>query len=79
MKDDIVYIKDYYKNRVKYNHEICLITDYDKDVINNSVFISIKDNKYIDEAINNGAKTIIYNNTIKQSFTKMSLILFILA
>lgn len=70
MKDDIVYIKDYYKNRVKYNHEICLITDYDKDVINNSVFISIKDNKYIDEAINNGAKTIIYNNTIKQSFTK---------
>lgn len=63
------YIKKYYPNKeIKYNHDITIITDNDKDVIPNSVFVAKKGYTYdgitfIKNAIDAGAKTIIYNNS----------------
>ena len=44
---------------VKINHVVSMITDDSKECISNSVFIACAGKKYINEAINNGAKTII--------------------
>lgn len=55
------YLYTYYKKKLKYNHQVSLITDIYQDVIYNSVFVSIKGKKeleYIDKAIKNGAKTV---------------------
>ena len=58
-------IKDFYKNSKIINHPVTMITDVDKDVILNSVYFALKDDKYIDSAISKGAKTIVYNAKIK--------------
>lgn len=56
---------------VKFNHEVLYITDDSRDVIGNSIFFAIKGNtvdgnKKIDEAINNGAATIVLNKKINE-------------
>lgn len=58
-------------NQVDNNHEIYNITDNTLEVIDNSIFVAIKGYKIdghnlIDEAINNGAKTIILESKINE-------------
>lgn len=56
------------------NHHINELKDYSKDVVENDVFFAIKGdkndgNKYINEAIQKGAKTIVYEGQIvKESY-----------
>ena len=66
------FLKKYYPNlNVRYNHSIENITDYDKDVMTNGVFVSLSDLTYIENAVNLGAKTIVLNSKYKKSkFTK---------
>ncbi len=59
--------------KVKNNHEIFLITEDSKDCIENSVFFAIEGNRIdghnkIEEAINNGAKTIVLTKKIEEHF-----------
>ena len=67
------FLKKYYPNiKVKYNYDIDNITDYDKDVVEGGVFVSIGDLKYIENAINLGAKTIVLNKKYKNTkFSKV--------
>ena len=66
------FLKKYYPNlNVRYNHSIENITDYDKDVMTNGIFVSLSDLTYIENAVNLGAKTIVLNSKYKKSkFTK---------
>lgn len=63
------YLKKYYpKKRIRYPHNITMITDYNYDVIPDSVFIARKGYQcdgynFINDAIKRGAKTIIYNSS----------------
>lgn len=58
-------IKNYYSNqKINYNHYVSGITDKSKEVTKNNIFVAYKGYNnngfdYIDEAIKNGAKTII--------------------
>ena len=61
-----LYLDDY-KIDVKFNHQISKITDNSKEISKNSIFVCIDGinnfgSSYINEAINLGAKTIIYSN-----------------
>ena len=80
-----MYIKDllekaciYYESRLN-NHYINSIKDDSRGVVNNDVFFAIKggqvDGKnYVLEAINNGAKTIIYEGEISKEFHQINYI-----
>ena len=53
------------KTNYKNNHKVSKITDNSKDCINNSIFIVNNKNRcYLQEAINNGAKTFISENDL---------------
>lgn len=60
------YVNKYYPDfLINNDHKISIITDNSKDVINNAVFVAIKGYKingslFISEAIDKGARTIIY-------------------
>ena len=61
-----MFLSNIYKKRKIYDHKISKITDNLDEVINNSIFVAIKGYNfngldYINDAINNGAKTIIYD------------------
>ena len=66
-------VKEYFKKyypcvNIIENHEISDVFDNSKEVCHNSIYVYMLDNKnlkYIDEAINNGAKTIIIDNNVK--------------
>lgn len=64
------YIKKYYPGKIiKYPHGISRVTDYDQDVIKDSIFIAKKGYKfdgtmYIDSAISKGAKSIFYDKNL---------------
>ena len=65
-----------YSNEL-YNHPVNSLKDNSKSVLNNDVFFAIKgvqvDGKdYILEAINNGAKTIIYEGEIRKEFHQIN-------
>lgn len=60
-----MYLKEYYKKMRLINHKVSVISDYDQDIINDGIYVAIKDLTYIDNAIKKGAKTIIYNKKYK--------------
>ena len=71
------YLNKYYKNiLINNNHEVSLITDNSNYVIENSIFVAIKGYNYngisfVEEVINKGAKTIIYQNNDLKCFDFM--------
>ena len=67
------YYNKYFDKFIVNNHEITKVTDFSKDVSKNTCFVNLKDStddKYINEAIKLGAKTIItslnFNKEIKE-------------
>lgn len=61
------------------NHKINLITDDSKEIVNNSIFISIKGfthdgDKFIEEAIKKGAKTIIHEDFLSNKKSNINYI-----
>lgn len=62
--------------KIKDDHEISLITDHSKQVIKNSIYFYIidKDKTFIDEAIRNGAKTIILSNDIDFDYNNINIV-----
>ena len=67
------YYNKYFDKLIVNNHEITKVTDFSKDVSKNTCFVNLKDStddKYINEAIKLGAKTIItslnFNKEIKE-------------
>lgn len=65
------YLKKYHPQKmVKRNHEISVISDYDKDMVDGGVFVCLDNLKgfnknYIDNACKLGAKTIILKKNLK--------------
>lgn len=65
------FLRKYYPNiHIRYNHIIDNITDYDKDVNNGCIYVCLKDETYVDSAINNGVKTIVLDKLLKKNKIK---------
>lgn len=66
-----IYLKKYYpKYHCRNNHIVTNISDYDGDMTENSIFVACggymnSGEKFIDSAIDNGAKTIFYQSGMK--------------
>lgn len=67
-------IKEYLKNilpnvRIKYNHDVTVISDFDQDMVTGGVFVYLPGKKgyhqkYLENALDKGAKTIIYDQSL---------------